>query len=311
MKRTIKRYGRPWSIVTDRLRSYGAGRAWRRSALIRILCALVAPLAISMAASAREAVDLELVVATDVSYSIDDAEAHLQRKGIADAFRSKAIVHAIQSGILRRIAVAYMDYSSADFNKVVIDWRIIHDQASAKKFADDILNAPLTLGRRTSISDAVEMAAGMIETNDMEGTRRVIDVSGDGPNNWGRFVDDVRDAVIKRRITVNGLPIMNPADAFNSRYYLADLDLYYRGCVIGGPGAFYIVANSFVDYARAVRRKLVLEIAGAVPNDADDARAVMLKASSHTHLRPSPAGYTYPNGCDIGERMRGFISDEP
>jgi hypothetical protein len=273
---------------------------------VALLLATIAP-----PASAREAVDLELVMTTDVSWSIDDSEAQLQRKGFADAFRSIAIIRAIRSGILRRIAVAYMDYSSSDFNRVVIDWRIIHDQASAKKFADDLLKASLTSGRRTSISDAVEMAADMIETNDIEGTRRVIDVSGDGPNNWGRYVDDVRDAVIKRRITINGLPIMNPADAFNSRYYLADLDLYYRGCVIGGPGAFYIVANSFEDYARAIRRKLVLEIAGAIPNDTDRPRAVILNASSHTRVRPSPSGYTYPGGCDIGERMRGFIFDEP
>ena len=104
---------------------------------------------------------------------------------------------------------------------------------------------------------------------------------------------------------------MNPADAFNSRYYLADLDLYYRGCVIGGPGAFYIVANSFPDYARAVRRKLVLEIAGAAPDDTDAPRALLLKALVGARVRPSPTGYTYPKGCDIGERMRGFISDEP
>ena len=264
-----------------------------------------------LTAGAKEAVDLELVMTTDVSWSIDDAEAQLQRKGIADAFRSPEIVRAIRSGILRRIAVAYMDYSSADFNRIVIDWRIIHDQASAHKFADDLLAASLTSGRRTSISDAVEMAAEMIDTNDIDGTRRVIDVSGDGPNNWGRLVDDVRDDIIKRRITINGLPIMNPADAFNSRYYLADLDLYYRGCVIGGSGAFYIVANSFKDYARAVRRKLVLEIAGAVPRHPDPPRALILKAATPSSARPSPTGYTYPKGCDIGERMRGFISDEP
>ena len=261
-------------------------------------------------AFSKEAVDLELVMATDVSWSIDAAEAQLQRQGIADAFRDKAIVRAIQTGILRKIAVTYMDYSSSDFNKIVIDWRIISDQASAERFAADLLAAPLSSGRSTSISDALAMAAAMIETNDIEGTRRVIDVSGDGPNNWGSFVDDARDAVIRRRITINGLPIMNPADAVNSRYYLADLDLYYRGCVMGGPGAFTIVANSFKDYARAVRRKLVLEIAGAVPVETDPPRAVVIRASSHTHLRPSPAGYTYPKGCDIGERMRGSIDDQ-
>ena len=262
-------------------------------------------------ASAKEAVDLELVMATDVSWSIDEAEAQLQRRGISDAFRSEEIVRAIQSGILRRIAVAYLDYSSNDYNKVVISWRIIHDRASAEQFADDLLRAPLSSGRHTSISDAVQLAAYMIEDNNIDGTRRVIDVSGDGPNNWGWYVDDARDAVVSRGITINGLPIMNPADAFNSRYYLADLDLYYRGCVIGGPGAFYLVANDFKDYARAVRRKLVLEIAGAVPNDTDEPRATIFKASAPAHLRPSPSGYTYQRGCDIGERMRGFVNDQP
>jgi hypothetical protein len=261
--------------------------------------------------SAKEAVDLELVMATDASWSIDEAEAQLQRRGIADAFRSEEIVRAIRSGLLRRIAVAYLDYSSNDYNKIVIGWRVIHDRASAGQFADDLLRAPLSSGRHTSISDAVQLAAYMIEDNDIDGTRRVIDVSGDGPNNWGWYVDDARDAVVSRRITINGLPIMNPADAFNSRYYLADLDLYYRGCVIGGPGAFYIVANDFKDYARAVRRKLVLEIAGAVPNETDEPRATVLRASAPAHLRPSPSGYTYQRGCDIGERMRGFVNDEP
>lgn len=266
----------------------------------------------SAAAQTKTPVDLELVMATDVSWSIDDAEAELQRQGVAAAFRDPEIIRAIRSGILRSIAVAYIDYSSAHFNRVVIDWRIIRNKADAEKFAADLLAADLTSGRRTSISDAVEQAAEMIETNAIEGTRRVIDVSGDGPNNWGNLVDDVRDDVIKRRITINGLPIMNPADAFNTRFYLADLDLYYRGCVIGGPGSFYIVANSFKDYARAVRRKLVLEIAGAVPRHMDrPPRALILRAANAPSARPSPSGYTYPKGCDIGERMRGFIMDDP
>ena len=279
-------------------------------AALSALALFMTPAGAGAPAFPKEPVDLELVMATDVSWSIDETEALLQRQGIADAFRDKAITRAIRSGILRKIAVTYMDYSSSDFNRIVIDWRIISDQASAEKFADDLLAAPLSSGRRTSISDAVEMAAAMIESNDIEGTRRVIDVSGDGPNNWGNMVDHVRDAVIRRRITINGLPIMNPADAVNSRYYLADLDLYYRGCVIGGPGAFTIVANSFKDYARAVRRKLVLEIAGAVPSETDTPRAVIVKAATNPHLRPSPAGYTYPKGCDIGERMRGYIDDQ-
>lgn len=261
------------------------------------------------ATAAKVPVDLELVIATDVSYSIDDGEARLQRQGIAQAFRSKQVIQAIRTGFLRRIAVAYVDYSSRAFNRVVIDWRVIDGRASAEAFAADLLNSSLTTGRRTSISDAVELATEMIETNDLEGTRRVIDVSGDGPNNFGGLVDDVRDATIARRITINGLPIMNPEDAYASRYYLADLDLYYRGCVIGGPGAFLVVASNFADYARAIRRKLILEIAGLTPPPGAPPRAMMIRASSHMRPRPSPSGYVYPKGCDIGERMRDYGDD--
>ena len=240
--------------------------------------------------AAAQAVDLELVIATDVSRSIDEDEALLQRQGIAQAFRSREIVRAITSGILRKIGVAYIDYSSRRFNKVVIGWRVIRDSKSAEAFADDLLKAPLTFGRRTSISDAIEHARELIEMNDLDGTRRVIDVSGDGPNNFGNLVDDVRDATMARRITINGLPIMNQRGATFSRYYLADLDLYYRGCVIGGPGAFLVVAKNFADFARAIRRKLILEIAGLTPDGGQVPRAMLVRAFTPVRLRPSPTG---------------------
>ena len=224
-----------------------------------------AVLTMSAPASAKEYVDLELVIATDVSRSIDSDEARLQRQGVAAAFRSKQVIDAIQSGVLQRIAVAYIDYSSRDWNKLLIDWKIIRDQESAYAFADALLKPELTFGRRTSISDALEHAVRIIDGNDIEGTRRVIDVSGDGPNNFGRFVDKVRDETIARRITINGLPIMNDTSNVFSRYNLPDLDNYYRGCVIGGPGAFLVVARDFKDFARAIRKKLILEIAGLPP----------------------------------------------
>jgi hypothetical protein len=145
---------------------------------------LIAALILSTApAVAREYVDLELVMATDVSRSIDAEEAELQRRGIAAAFRSKQVIDAIASGVLQRIAVAYLDYSSRDWNKIVIDWRIIRDRESAYAFADSLIKAPLTFGRRRSISDARAHGAALIESNDIEGARRVIDVSDDGPNN--------------------------------------------------------------------------------------------------------------------------------
>lgn len=271
--------------------------------------ALAALLLAASPAAAKEYVDLELVIATDVSRSIDSDEARLQRQGIAAAFRSKQVIDAIQSGVLQRIAVAYIDYSSRDWNKVLIDWQVIRDRDSAYAFADTLLKAPLTFGRRTSISDALDHAREIIDANDIEGTRRVIDVSGDGPNNFGRVVDTVRDETIAKRITINGLPIMTDRSNVFSRYNLPDLDNYYRGCVIGGPGAFLVVARDFRDFARAIRKKLVLEIAGLVPPRTTG--FIRAKVDPPLYVRPSPNGYTYAKGCDIGERMRdGYWADD-
>ena len=266
--------------------------------------ALVGP-----ATAGAEPADLELVIATDVSRSIDPEEARLQRRGIAEAFRNPAVIRAIESGFLGKIGVAYIDYSSRAHNAIVIDWTLVHDRGSAESFAARLLAAPPTYGRRTSISDAIEQARQMIESNAIEGTRRVIDVSGDGPNNHGRLVDLVRDATILRRITINGLPIVNERGPFVSRFYLRDLDRYYLGCVIGGPGAFLVVANGFEDFARAIRRKLILEIAGTLPTTGGVRSARLVRASSPGRLRPSPSGYVYPKGCDIGERMWNFWND--
>ena len=161
---------------------------------------------------AGEPVDLELVIATDVSYSIDQEEARLQREGVANAFLSRDVTQAIRSGILGRIAVAYIDFASTPFNIRVLDWRVIANEADAAAFARDLLAQPINRGRHTSISSALMMGAEMIEKNAFDGTRRVIDVSGDGPNNFEGRVDAVRDSVIARRISINGLPIINAAD---------------------------------------------------------------------------------------------------
>jgi hypothetical protein len=270
--------------------------------LKRFLLLLAIATVFAPVAAAREYVDLELVIATDVSRSIDEEEARLQREGVAAAFRSAEVINAIRSGVLRKIAVAYIDYSSLHWNKVVLDWRIIGDAAAAEAFAADLLKAPLTFGRRTSISDALQHSADLLAANDIEGTRQVIDVSGDGPNNFSRLVDEVRDEVLKQRITINGLPIINDRGGIGSRYNLPDLDLYYRGCVIGGPGAFIVVAKNFHDFARAIRRKLVLEIAGLVPPFQTEMQYAQI--APPRNIRPSPNGYTYEKGCDIGERMR-------
>ena len=277
------------------MKECGGTRRLRRGVGLALVAGALAASAFA-AEAAVQAVDLELVISTDVSRSIDQEEALLQRRGVAAAFRNPEVIRAITSGFLGRIGVAYVDYSSRAFNRIVMDWTLVHDRDSAEAFAARLLEAPLTFGRRTSISDAIELAREMIELNALEGTRRVIDVSGDGPNNHGRLVDVVRDATVSRRITINGLPIINRHDANNSRFHLPDLDRYYRGCVIGGPGAFLVVARSFEDFARAIRRKLVLEISGTGPGIDGALFASLVRVSS-------PGGYVYPGGCDIGERM--------
>lgn len=264
------------------------------------ICAVIASLA-AAPSRAAEQVDLELVITTDVSYSVDDMEARMQREGAVTAFRSPEVVEAIKAGTLGKIAVAYIDFSNANASRVVVDWQVVHDKASAEAFADAIAIARKTDGVQTSIASGIEMAARMIEDNDYEGMKKVIDVSGDGPNNEGRRVDHVRDEIVASGVIINGLPIVTEADKFDV-YYLPDLDKYYAGCVIGGPGAFIQIANGFADLARALRRKLVLEISDA-SKPPRDPMVVKVAAGQRgqSHLSPRTV---YEKGCDIGERMR-------
>ena len=251
-----------------------------------LLAATFAPPA-AAAPVPMEAVDVELVIATDVSPSIDPQEAQLQREGIAEAFLNPQVVSAIQSGSLGKIGIAYIDFSSREFNKIVINWRVIKDRASAAAFADTLRKAPRTFGRHTSISDALELGQFLLETNNLEGTKRVIDVSGDGPNNWGRDVTQVRDALVKKRIVINGLPIINDHGGFGT---IADLDKYFINCVIGGPAAFIVVAKGFQDFSRAIRNKLILEISSDTPPQANP---LLLKVAAAPlppmQVRPIPA----------------------
>jgi hypothetical protein len=177
---------------------------------------------------------------------------------MADAFSSAEVVKAIESGALGRIAVAMLDWSSPEFNRVVLDWTIIDGKNSAADFAQKIRTAPRTPGRRTSISGAIEMGALMLEASERNiiATRRVIDVSGDGPNNDGRPLGDAHKEVMAQKIIINGLPVMDE----NANGYYPNLDKYFAGCVVGGTGAFVIVVRSFKDFGQAMRRKLILEI---------------------------------------------------
>ncbi len=210
------------------------------------------------AASAVENVDLKLVLATDVSGSISNAELRIERQGTAAAFVDPDVIKSIENGALGRIAVAMLDFSSPGFGKTVVDWRIIHDRESAIAFARAIVAVPRTPGNRTSISNAIELGAALIEASEKEivATRKVIDVAGDGPNNDGKPVQPIRQKVMAQGIVVNGLPIMDPT----ANGFYPDLDKYYQACVAGGRGSFVIAVRSFRDFGSAMRRKLILEI---------------------------------------------------
>ena len=201
-------------------------------------------------------VDLELVLGVDVSRSIDYEEARLQRQGYVSAFRDPAVIRAIRSGMMRRIAVVYFEWAGAGHTETVKGWALIEDQKSAYAFAKALGETVSSSARRTSISAAIDFAMPMFGQNRFEGTRRVIDISGDGPNNWGDLVNVARDRALATGLTINGLPILDEAGGRFSRFNIPNLDLYYKNCVIGGPGAFFVVAADFKDFARAVRKGL-------------------------------------------------------
>jgi hypothetical protein len=251
-------------------------------------------------------VDVKLVIATDVSHSIDLEEAQLQRQGIADTFLDPDVIKAIENGPLGVIAVAMVDWSGYRNYSVVIDWTFVKDKASAAALAERIRKTGVTLGERTSISNAIERSIELLNGSDKEisATRRVVDVSGDGPNNDGVSMQQVHDATANNGIIVNGLPIMDE----NSDGYFPDLDRYYAACVVAGKGSFQIVVHSYKDFEAAMRRKLVFEVS---QNEEQIKQALqelqpnpLLKRIANSNgalptlpqFQKPPA--TYPGGCD-------------
>jgi hypothetical protein len=231
-------------------------------------------------------VDVELVLAVDISYSMDLDELALQREGYVEALTSPEFLTALKNGMHGRIAVSYVEWAGVIDQKLVVPWRLIDGRASAEAVAGQISRAPTRRAYRTSISGALTFSASLFEENGYRGIRRVIDVSGDGTNNQGPPVAIMRDEVVAKGFTINGLPIMlkrpNP-----STLDIPDLDIYYEDCVIGGPGAFVVPIREREKFRDAIRTKLVLEIAGLVP----PARLI-------------PAAADAPRiSCTIGERM--------
>ena len=237
-------------------------------------------------AAATTDVDVELVIAVDVSYSMDPDEQALQREGYIVGLTSPEFLNALQQGAHGRIAVTYFEWAGATDQRIVVPWRLIDGPAAAKAFTDAIAAAPYRRAYRTSISGALHFAQPLFEASGFRGLRRVIDVSGDGVNNQGDLVAIVRDTVLERGITINGLPILlkRPSPATMD---IEDLDIYYEDCVIGGPGAFVIPIRERDQFREATRTKLVQEI-----------------ASREVAPRVIPAAARKPRiSCTIGERM--------
>lgn len=210
---------------------------------------------------ADEPVDVELVLAVDVSLSMSDEELEIQRHGYAAALMHDNVLRAIADGAHGKIAVTYVEWAGTTWQRVIVPWTVIASRDDAVQVVAQLSAQPPNSARRTSISGALEFGADLFAESGYQGTKRVIDISGDGPNNQGAPVDLIRDEVVKQGIIINGLPLMTRS-GFSGAYDVNDLDRYYSDCVIGGPGAFMIPVNDWTQFPEAIRRKLVLELAG-------------------------------------------------
>jgi hypothetical protein len=237
--------------------------------VVRTALALLACLfALSGVARAAEQVDLLLVLASDVSRSVDTRKFQLQREGYAAALSNPRVVEAIRSGPHGKIAICFVEWSGATSQKLVIDWTIVSDAASARRIGDQMLELPRSFADRTSISAGLEFSMSLLERAPFEATRRTIDVSGDGTNNSGRDINSARDEVLAKGVTINGLVILSETPLpWNPEHTNppGGLDGYYRNNVIGGAGAFVMVADSHNSFGQAIVKKMIAEIAWLPP----------------------------------------------
>jgi hypothetical protein len=226
-------------------------------------------------------VDAKIVLAVDASRSMDLTEFQLQRDGYLAALRHPDLVRAIAAGWHGRVAIAYFEWSGFAQDGHLVPWRIVDGPEAAAALADEIAELPVRRSRGTSIARALAFATVLIEDDLVTAPRSIVDVSGDGANNTGPPVTEARDAAVERGITINGLPVM----AFHGGA-LPWLDRYYEECVVGGPGAFVMVARDAAGLAATIRRKLVIEVSGLAPP-----------------VRAVPAQFEEPVDCLIGEKM--------
>ncbi|WP_010140455.1 DUF1194 domain-containing protein [Oceanicola sp. S124] len=270
--------------------------------LLQVLPFLVLPLGLPAAVAAQGTdlfaydptlveVDVELALMVDVSRSMTPHELDIQRRGYAAALTSDAVLSVIGDGFLGRIAITYVEWAGPGSHRVVVDWTTIGSADEAAVVASALMESQPFGMQRTSISSALDYAATTIEGNRYQGMRRVVDISGDGPNNSGAPVVPARDRLLARGITINGLPLMTD-EGVGSQWTLESLDSYYRDCVIGGQGAFVIPVRSWDEFADAVRRKIVLEIAAIQPRIMQASDAVIVPV----------AGVTPQSDCLAGEK---------
>lgn len=211
-----------------------------------------------------QSVDVELILAVDVSYSMDMDELAIQREGYALAIQSKEFLQALKAGPNGRIAVTYFEWAASSDQKIIIPWRLIDGPETADAVAGEIMKTPIRRASRTSISGAIGFAMPLFDEDPYHGIRRVIDISGDGPNNNGGPVTVARDAALEKGIIINGLPIMVKEPSY-STMDIDNLDYYYEDCVVGGRGSFVIAIKDREKFKEAIRTKLLMEVAGRTP----------------------------------------------
>jgi len=231
-------------------------------------------------------VDVELILAVDVSYSMDMDELAIQREGYAQAIVSKDFLQALKSLPNGKVAITYFEWAASSDQKIIIPWRVIDGPETADAVAGEILKTPIRRASRTSISGAIYFAMPLFDENPYHGLRRVIDISGDGPNNNGAPVIGARDEALSKGIVINGLPIMVKEPSY-STMDIDNLDWYYEDCVIGGPGSFVVSIKDREKFKEAIRTKLLLEVAGRTPD-----RAVVPAAEKEPRV-----------SCLIGEKI--------
>ena len=245
---------------------------------------------------AQQVVDLELVLAVDVSWSMDLDEQQLQREGYLAALRDPEVWKAISGNGHGRISLMYVEWAGQYVQEIVVPWILIDSPAALEGFANRLEKAPISRNRMTSLSSAISFSASQFGTAGYSGVRKVIDVSGDGPNNSGGPVEVARDEAVKQGVVINGLPIILKPDHRSGFFDIRDLDKYYKDCVIGGFGSFVIPVRSRAEFAPAIRRKLILEIAGLTPRQFGEARVYRTQAGPQS--MPDAR-----HDCMIGERL--------